>query len=378
MDASKIKLEFNKQLNNFTKVNIMVVGGTGVGKSSLVNCVFGEDIARIGSGRPQTQGIDIYDNEKSPAVIFDTEGYEIFDGEIDNSNFQSVVLTEVTKRRTLELKDQIHLFWYCISVANHRITEYDLQNIKALKDIGVDLAIVLTKCDTEEVDENNEGVTSKAFKRMLREEGIKLNNIFETISEGDDNLELDQLIEWSVSRLTNDDLRASFVGAQKQSLKLKNKEANQIINMTSVSAASAAGLNPLPTTDSAILMPLQIALAVKLANIYGFTSMNDRVLDLMRTQVISLVGKQLASSLTKLVPVVGQVINASVAGSLTLALGHTLKQVYVSAYIGYLDTGKDPDWLSLFNELNVDQLLVDYVKQAQSNKKNVDKDKKKK
>ena len=97
----------------------------------------------------------------------------------------------MNRRSKLDLKDQIHLFWYCLSVGNHRITEYDLENIKALKSLGVDLAIVFTKCDTEEIDDNDEGVTSKVFKEILSKERIDLNSIFETIAEGDENLEID-------------------------------------------------------------------------------------------------------------------------------------------------------------------------------------------
>ncbi len=39
---------------------------------------------------------------------------------------------------------------------------------------------------------------------------------------------------------------------------------------------------------------------------------------------MSLVGKQLATSLTKLIPGIGQIINAAVAGALTFALGSTM------------------------------------------------------
>lgn len=362
MVASNVEKEFDTQLNDFVKANVMIVGGTGVGKSSLVNCVFGKEVAKVGSGKPQTKGINVFDNKGSPVVIFDTEGYEIFDGEIDNSNFKTVVLAEVNRRSKLDLKDQIHLFWYCLSVGNHRITEYDIENIKSLKRLGVDLAIVLTKCDIEEIDDNDEGVTSKVFKEILSKEGIDLNNIFETIAEGDENLEIDKLIEWSVDRLTDDDLRAAFVGAQKKSLTLKNREANKIINLATIAAAGAGGLNPLPLADSLILVPIQTGLAIKLASIYGFTSLGEKVMDLLKAQVVSLIGKQIATSLTKFIPIIGQFINASVAGSLTLAIGHGLKTIYTIAYTQHLETGKEPDWAYLFNGIDLDALFSEAIK----------------
>lgn len=356
-----IDKEFDKQVKNIVKANVMVVGGTGVGKSSLINAVFGSEVAKVGTGKPQTKGIHVYDNANSPVVIFDTEGYEIFSGEIDNSNFKNVVLAEVEKRSNLELKEQIHLFWYCISAANHRLTNYDLENIKALNSMGVNLAVAITQCDTEELDDNDEGLTSKSFKEILSKEGIKQDRVFETIAIGDDKLQLDALIEWSVDKLTDNDLRAAFVGAQKRNLPLKDKEAATAIQIASAAAAAAAGANPFPLSDSVLLVPIQIGLAVKLASIYGFTSLGGNAMALLKTQVISLLGRQVAASLTKFIPIVGQVINAGVAGSLTLGLGYGLRGIYSSAYSEYIETGKEPNWAVIFKSLDLEGVFKKYI-----------------
>ncbi|NLH69727.1 MAG: hypothetical protein GX454_06060, partial [Brooklawnia sp.] len=37
------------------RYNLAVLGATGVGKSTLINAVFGEDLARTGIGAPVTQ-----------------------------------------------------------------------------------------------------------------------------------------------------------------------------------------------------------------------------------------------------------------------------------------------------------------------------------
>lgn len=352
-----LEKEFDKQVESIAKVNVMVVGGTGVGKSSLINAVFGSEVAKVGTGKPQTKGIHVYDNTNSPVVIFDTEGYEVFSGEIDNSNFKKVVLAEVERRSHLELKEQIHLFWYCISAANHRLTNYDLENIKELNSLGVNLAIAITQCDREELGDNDEGLTSKSFKDILSKEGIKQDRVFETIAIGDDKLQLDDLIEWSVDKLTDDDLRASFVGAQKRNLPLKDKEAATAIKLASAAATVAAGANPFPLSDSLLLMPIQMGLAVKLASIYGFTSLGSNAIALLKSQVVSLLGRQVAASLTKLIPIVGQVINAGVAGALTLGLGYGLRGVYSSAYSEYIETGKEPNWAVLFKSIDLEGLL---------------------
>jgi len=53
--------DFNKALDEISqgiaKPNILICGATGVGKSSVVNHVFGENLAKVGHGIPVTQGI---------------------------------------------------------------------------------------------------------------------------------------------------------------------------------------------------------------------------------------------------------------------------------------------------------------------------------
>ncbi|MEE4461988.1 GTPase [Azotobacter chroococcum] len=264
--------EFDKQIADITKANLMVVGGTGVGKSSLINRVFGEELAKTGAGAPVTRGCEKYEREHVPVVIFDTEGYEIVDGGVDNSNFQQSVIKEIERRESLELKEQIHLYWYCISASNHRITDYDIDNIKALSLRHAELAIVITQCDNEEVNEQNEGLTSLAFRKILKEAAIK-NEVFETAATLDEKLQLDELIEWSANSLSNEKLKDAFIGAQLNNLELKDKQASTAILYASGAAAAAAGINPIPMSDSLAIVPIQMALAARLAQIYGFNAL---------------------------------------------------------------------------------------------------------
>ena len=348
----KLNEDFDKQAKDIKKTNIMVVGGTGVGKSSLINMVFGEKVVKVGAGQPVTRGVNKIEHNDLPINIFDTEGYEIINGKEDNSNFEKEVVSEIERRRKLDLKEQIHIFWYCLSVANHRVTVYDIENIKRLNKLGLSLAIVFTQCDTDEVDSNDNGLTALAFKKELKSHGIK-NLCFETMTIGDDHLQIDELLEWSAESLNDDDLRAAFIGSQKLNISLKDSEAMKAIGFATAAAAGAAGINPIPMSDSVAIVPIQMTLAVRLAKIYGFNSLGEHVMTLLKTQVVSLVGRQMAASLTKLIPAVGQIINAGVAGAITGGLGYALQSIYRSAYIKYLEDGKEPDWMDLFAHLDL-------------------------
>lgn len=54
------------QNEKLPKLNIMILGKTGVGKSTLINSLFGENLAVTGFGRPVTQDIRKFETEDCP------------------------------------------------------------------------------------------------------------------------------------------------------------------------------------------------------------------------------------------------------------------------------------------------------------------------
>ena len=71
MDAIKNKTK------NLKTLNIMIIGKTGVGKSTLVNEVFRDNIAATGIGSPVTQHMQKCTKKDVPLVIYDTKGFEL-------------------------------------------------------------------------------------------------------------------------------------------------------------------------------------------------------------------------------------------------------------------------------------------------------------
>ncbi|BEE18833.1 GTPase [Aeromonas enteropelogenes] len=350
----RLEEQFDNEMAQVSRPNLMIVGGTGVGKSSLINLIFGKSIAKVGTGQPVTRGCERYEDPKVPLVIFDTEGYEVSEGKISAGNFREKIIPEIKQRKNKALNEQIHLIWYCLSVANHRITDFDLDNLRLITDqLDIPVAVVLTQCDAEPVDEQGNGETSQIFRQVLRENGMTCE-VFETCANNPNHdpelkLDLEKLIDWSSTSLSNDSLRRSFVAAQIASLQAKRSEAMNIIMTYSATTAASAGFNPIPMSDALLIVPQQIAMAASLAKIYGIDSMGEIAVSMLKGQIISLMGRQLAASLTKLIPVLGQFINAGVAGVITGGLGLALVEVYERAIEGYLITGKAPDWTKLLS-----------------------------
>lgn len=354
---AQLEEQFDQEMTAVKRPNLMIVGGTGVGKSSLINHIFGKSIAKVGTGQPVTRGCHRYEDANVPLVIFDTEGYEVTEGKASAGNFREKIIPEIKQRKSKALNEQIHLIWYCLSVANHRVTDFDLDNLRLITgELDIPVAVVLTQCDAEPIDDEGNGETSRAFRQVLRENGVHCE-VFETCANNPKHdpelkLDLEKLIAWSSASLKDDALRQSFVAAQIASLPAKRSEAMTIIMTYSATTAASAGLNPVPMSDALLIVPQQIVMAASLAKLYGFGSMGEMAVSLLKGQILSLVGRQLAASLTKLIPVLGQVINAGVAAAITGGLGLALVEVYERAVDGYLKTGKSPDWTSLFsNEL---------------------------
>ena len=344
--------EFEEQKAAIKKPNLAVVGGTGVGKSSIINRIFGKNMAKAGVGVPITKGMNKIEDPSGniPIVFYDTEGYETTSAnEQNNTNFEQNIIPELEKLQKKNLDEQIHIVWYCISIANHRVMPYDIKNIKYFKDNGYKIAIVFTKCDTDEELEDGSGKDASKFKGIIKEK-IGPMIFFETTSNESMKLDIDALLEWSASQLDGEHLKQAFISAQICSIELKKQEAYRIVKIAAKTTAATAGLNPVPISDALLIAPQQLIMCVKITNIFWLnTGSALNVEELLKAQLLQIVGKATAASLTKFIPVLGQLINAAVAGGLTYGFGVAIVEANAMALNEFLKTGKIPVWAEVFN-----------------------------
>ena len=67
----------NDRIHNLKRLNIIVIGKSGVGKSTLINSLFRGNFADTGLGRPVTQEIRKIEKTGYPLAIYDTPGFEL-------------------------------------------------------------------------------------------------------------------------------------------------------------------------------------------------------------------------------------------------------------------------------------------------------------
>ena len=134
--------------NDELTLNLLILGQTGVGKSSLINALFGRKVAesRVGPPVPIEKGIKEYPTELDGKKVnlFDTEGIEV-----DKvPKFKEMIDKALKERRVdKDIKDWFHSVTYCVQAGGYKIQDFDIEIIKQFVDEGYNVIIALTKSD---------------------------------------------------------------------------------------------------------------------------------------------------------------------------------------------------------------------------------------
>lgn len=133
-----------------TCARILLLGKTGVGKSSFVNYFLGKDVAVTGIGKPVTQELKEFEIEHNGLYlnVTDSKGLEVENSEKIK---EDIINNVVARNGNDDIFEWYHTIFYCISVTNARIENYELEFLKELKGkISQNIHIILTNCDDPE------------------------------------------------------------------------------------------------------------------------------------------------------------------------------------------------------------------------------------
>ena len=318
--------ESKKNINK-EKVNIIVAGKTGVGKSSLINYIFGKEVAKVGDGQPVTQEIQEYDLENDNITLFDTKGIEAKDYEKTLDNIKKYL---ELRQDSPDENDDIHIAWLCISERGDRVEEADRELLKILSEAGIPVIGVFTKRESKressfvnKVVEDNLLPEAKAIVRVrsITEEVEIEDNLVELKPKGAEEL-LEETYKY-MSEGRKNAIKKAQTAVLKDRIEAMSKEADVLTNWYAAGAA-AIGATPLPFADSLALAALQTKMVVDINTIYrvdaGTHTFTDIAAALITITGVAQVGK-LAAGLLKVIPVIGWTANAGVAAGITKGIG---------------------------------------------------------
>lgn len=129
------------------RYNVVVIGKTGVGKSTLLNYLFGRTEFRAGVGKPVTsRGFHKkpFESFGIPMMFFDSWGLELD----KHKDWISDLEQELKERGTDKPVEQwFHTILFCVGAGTHRIEDFELEIIKRFIQNNYKVTVVFTKSD---------------------------------------------------------------------------------------------------------------------------------------------------------------------------------------------------------------------------------------
>ncbi len=356
------------------KGNVLVIGNSGVGKSTLINAVLGENVAKTGWGTEgTTKELQIYENDTLPFRVIDSAGFE-------PSLFKEISAVNAVKKwskesaKTEGREKQINLIWFCVDGTSRKLFEKTITTLSRATKMweSVPIITVITKSySVVERDENISMVHTAFAKQKISKNLKKVIPVVAAIYTLNDTAFAPPEGITDLIDATNELMPEGIEMAKKDldKYKLSRKEA-LAHSLTGVAATSGVviGAVPIPFADAAVLVPLETGLVNGIARIYDIGK-NEKsshfVNSIIEVGTVSAAAKAAISGL-KAIPglnIAASALNAIVAGVFVAIIGEGANFLFEQVYKGE-KTLDDIDWAKKIMESKLSSELMDKVSKA--------------
>lgn len=329
--------KIKEKVQSLENLNILVMGKTGVGKSTLINTVLSQDLAFTGQGQPITQKMEMYSKPNFPLRIYDTKGLEL--GKEAQKEVKDEIFSTIKQQNKLKnVSESIHCILYCINANGDRIEEEELEWLRVFTDesktTNVPVIIVLTKAMSTK--------QSNKFADWIKDQNLAIDEVVPVLASDyefdEDNIKvaygLSNLFD-TMQMILPDKIVETFLNVQQNDIKEKKKKSIAIVN-TTASVTAAQGAIPIPFADAALLIPTQVTMLTSISVIFGM-KLDEGILTTLVSSVLgcsgaTLIGKGLANGL-KAIPVVGTTFGGAISGGTAFAVTNGLGRAYVKLMV---------------------------------------------
>ena len=364
--------------------NVLVIGNSGVGKSTLINAVLGEDCAVTGYGTTgTTDKLNIYESKNVPFRVIDTAGFEpsfIKErkavGAVKKWSKESV---KAGKEDT-----QINVIWFCVEGTSSKLFPKTIKDLSRATSMwpSIPVIVVITKSYSIPERKRNIEMVHNAFasqKRYSKNLKKVIPVVAQTLIINEENNlyvppeGITELID-ATNELLPEGIKAAKTDIATFKLNRKRALAHSIVGVATTGAV-VVGAVPIPFADALILGPVELAEVNALAQVYGINKNEEskRFLNsIVEVGTVSIAAKAAIGAL-KAVPGINigaAVMNAIIAGSIVAALGEGAIYAFEQIYLG-TKTVADVDWVKKIIE---SKLSTEFIRKVEDVLKKVSND----